>query len=151
MIKFNSTSSVLIVASVLTLIILYFIGLTTPGHQDIIKFGYDTAFLVLILGFILRLKNIQQLIGIFLYIIVYNLDIINDGVFRMQSNDLLHHFINRYNFYILLASLLFLLPTLLDKYKFAPLTNGTNLRDSTIILTTITLTILIQTTTRLIL
>jgi hypothetical protein len=148
MINFNSTSNLLILISILTFGILFFVGLAIPDRHEIISFGYDTSFLVLIIGYILRQKNIQQLIGLFLYLGVYNLDIFSDNLFQIQ-NATIFYFARHNTFYLLLVSFAFLLPTLFDKYKFAPLTNRTNIKDSTIILTSIFMTILIQTTIRL--
>ena len=146
--KFNSTSSVLIVVSVLTFALLYFIGLATPGRHDLIKFGYETCFLTLFVGFILKKKNIQQLIGLFLYIVFYNLGVLKRDPFQIQNENVLH-LINYYSFFIIVAALIFILPTTIDKYNFKPLTNQTTLKDSTIILATIILTIAIQVSVRL--
>ena len=148
MINYNSTSSLLILISILTFGALFFVGLAIPDRHEIIRFGYDTCFLVLIIGFILRQKNIQQLIGLFLYLVVYNLDIFKDDLFQIQNDDILY-FARHNAFYVIVVSFAFLFPTLFDKYKLAPLTNRTNIKDSTIILTSIVMTILIQTTIRL--
>lgn len=149
MIHFYSTSSLLILISILTFGVLYFIGLAVPEGHEIIRFGFTTSFLLLITGYILRKKNIQQLIGLFLYLLVYNLDIIKDDLFQVQ-NDYVLYFARHNAFYIIMASFIVLLPTLFDKYQFAPLTDKTNIKDSTIILTTIAFTAFIQTTIRLI-
>ena len=146
--KFNSTSSVLIVASVLTFVLLYFVGLATAGRHDLIKFGYETSFLTLFVGVVLKKKNIQQLIGLFLYIVFYNLAVLKRPPFQIQNENVVH-LINHYSFFIIVAAIIFIIPTTFDKYHFKPLTNPTNLKDSTIILTTVMLTIAMQTLVRL--
>ena len=147
--KFNSTSSILIVSSILTIVALYFVGLAIPDQHEIIEFGYDTSFLALIIGFILRKKNIQQLIGLLFYLVVYNLDILTSDLFQVHNDDI-NYYARHYALYILALAILFLFPTLFDKYKLAPLTNETNINDRTIILTTLTISILIQTAFRMI-
>ena len=149
MINYNSTSNLLILISFLTFGALFFVGLAIPDRkEEIISFSFDTSFLILIIGYILRQKSIQQIIGLFLYLWVYNLDIFSDKLFQIQNATILY-FARHNAFYLLIVSFAFLLPTLFDKYKFAPLTNRTNIKDSTIILTSIFITILIQTTIRL--
>lgn len=147
--KFKSTSNILIVISILTIVALYFIELATPDQHEIFKFSYDTSFLALLIGYILRKKNIQQLIGLLFYLIVYNLDILTSNRFQ-AGNDDIFNFARHYSIYILALAILFLLPTLFDKYKLAPLTNETNINDTTIILTTLIISIFIQITFRLI-
>jgi hypothetical protein len=146
--KFNSTSSVLIVASVLTFVLLYFVGLAIPGRHDLIKFGYETSFLTLFVGVVIKKKNIQQLIGLFLYIVFYNLAVLKRPPFQIQNENVVH-LINHYSFFIIVAAIIFIIPTTFDKYHFKPLTNPTNLKDSTIILTTVILTIAMQALVRL--
>jgi hypothetical protein len=146
--KFNSTSSALIVASVLTFVLLYFVGLAAPGLHDLIKFGYEICFLALFIGVILKKKNIQQLIGLFLYIVFYNLAVLKRPPFQIQNENVVY-LINHYSFFIIVAAIIFIIPTTFDKYHFKPLTNPSNLKDSTVILTTVILTIAMQTLVRL--
>jgi hypothetical protein len=143
MINFNSTSGFLILISLLAFCALFFIGFAIPDQYAIIRFGYDTSFLVLIIGYILRKKNIQQIIGLFVYLIVYNFDILQGDLFQIQNNNLLY-FIRYYTFFIIVISFLLLFPTTFDKYKFTPMTNRANIKDSTIIFTSIVITILFQ-------
>ena len=149
MVKFNSISSILIVTSILMLGSLYFVGLIIPSKHEVISFGYETSFLALIIGYILQHKKIQQLIGLFFYLLFYNLKIIKNGIFKIQNEDILY-FARHNTFYVIVVSMIFLLPTLFNEYKFEPLTNRTNVNDSSILLTSIVLIILIQTTIRLI-
>lgn len=149
MINYNSTSNILIVFSLLTFAVLFFVGLAIPDRkEEIISFSFDTSFLILIIGYILRQKSIQQLIGLFLFLLVYNFDILKGDLFQIQNEDMLYFF-RHYTFYVAVVSFLFIIPTTLDKYKFEPLTNRTNIKDSTIILTSIFMTIIIQTTIRM--
>jgi len=147
MINFNTKSNLLILISFLSFAGLFIVELTIPEQHEIIRFGYDTSFLVLIIGFILWQKNIQQLIGLFLYLVDYNLNIFKNELFQIQ-NDYILQFAKHYAFYVIVASCVFLLPTTFNKYKITPLTNRTDIKDSTIILTSILMTILIQATIR---
>ena len=119
MINFNSLSRILVLIALLAFGALYFIGLAIPDRHEIIEFGYSTSFLVLIVGYILQQKKIQQLIGLFLYLIVYNLDLLKDSLFQIQNNDVLY-FARQNTFYASVLTILFLFPTLFDKYKFIP-------------------------------
>ena len=119
MFHFKSTSGVLIVISFLIIGTSYFLGLATTDKHDIIKFGYDTGFLVLIIGYILRQKNIQQLIGLVFYLVYYNLSILKGELFQIKNNEILY-FAKYIAFYVLVVAALFLFPTLFDKYEFAP-------------------------------
>ena len=147
---FNSTSNALILVSGLTLLVLFFINLATQDGHGVIAFIGDTSFLTLIVGYILRQKNIQQLGGLFLYIIVYNFDIYKGTLFQLVPNDFMFQVARHYTFFIIVPSMILLLPTLSDKYKFRPLTNSVKLTDSTIILTVLILTIIMQTVPRLV-
>ncbi len=147
MIKSNSTSSMLMVISILTICALYVVGRAIPDQHGVIKFGYDTSFLVLIIGYILRQKSIQQLIGLLFYSVVYNLNILKGDLFQIQNTDTLH-FARHSTFYILIVAVALLLPTLFDKYKLEPFTNTTNITDTTVIVGTIIITSLIQVTIR---
>lgn len=148
MINFSPTSNILIVVSLLTFAVLFFVGLAIPDRNEIIGFGYDTSFLVLIIGYTLRQKSFQQLIGLFLYIGVYNLDIFKVDLFQIQNHDVLY-FARKNGVYAIIVSFAFLFPTLFDKYKLVPLTNRTNINDFIIIWSCIVMTILIQTSIRL--
>ena len=145
----NTTlSNLLILFSIVVLGCSYFIGLFIPNHPEIFQFVSDTSFLVLIIGYVLRKKNIQQIIGLFLRLLYYNLNLFKDELFQIQ-NEQIFYFAWDYAFYVLIASSILLLPTLLDNYKFPPLTNKANLKDSTIIWASVLLTVLIQFSIRL--
>ena len=148
--KFNSTSNILIVSSILTLVLLYFVGLAANEKHDLIMLGNETSFLIFIIGYTLKKKNIQQLIGLFAYIVFYNLKVLIKSSFFIQNENALY-LINHYNFYIVIISLILILPTTFEKYHFKPLTDQTNIKDSIIIVTTLVLTIVMQALFRLLL
>ncbi|WP_317898260.1 hypothetical protein [Aurantibacillus circumpalustris] len=145
-----NTGNIIALTSALTWGLLYFIGLAIPEHHDNIKLGYDTCLLGLFLGYTLRHKKVQELIGLFVFIIVYNLLLFKRGPFQINSTDYFYYFARQYNIYFMILALVFHLPTLFEKYRLAPLTNDTNFKNSTIIIATVTLVIIIQTTVRLI-
>ncbi len=148
--NYSPTSNILLASSLFALIILYFVDFAIPERHDIIKFGYDTCFLTLVLGLALRQKYIQQFIVLFLYTIIYNLTLLSDSPFQLNSDSAIFHFDKHYSFIIYFAAFLFLMPTLFDSYKLPPLTNTVNIKDRTIILAVLGLTIILQVTTRLI-
>jgi hypothetical protein len=148
MINFNQTSRIIVIASILSFITFYFIGITIPNQHALVKFGYDTSILLLAIGYILPQKNFQQLIGLFLFLIDYNLNLFSKDLFQIQNESVLY-FARGNSFYVMCLSFVFLFPTLFDKYKLAPLTNKTNIKDRTVILSAIILTVLIQSTIRL--
>jgi hypothetical protein len=148
--NYSLTGNIIALTSILTWGLLYFIGLAVPEQHDSIKLGYDTCFLGLFLGYTLRQKKVQQLIGLFVFIIVYNLDLLKRGPFQIPSTDYFYYFAKQYSFYLIALALIFHLPTLFEKYKLPPLTNETNFRNSTIIIATVMLVIVLQTMIRLI-
>ncbi len=148
MINSNSTSNIVTVTSLLSFGCLFFIGLAIPDRYEIIKTGYDVSFFALIVGYVLRQKNIQQLIGLFIYLVYFNMDMLKSEPFQIQNDEILH-FARLNSFFAIAISMVLIFPTLFDKYQLAPLTNSTNIKNSTIILTVITLTVLLQTIIRL--
>ena len=144
MLHSNTNSNIVIAAAFISAIVLFFIGLvTTYRYQELIMIGYDTCFFIFLIGFILRKKNVQQLLGLFFYIIVFNLDLLNYNFFQIKNENILF-LVRQYNFYLILLAFIFLIPTTFNKYKLSPLTNYSNFKDSTIIATTICITITFQ-------
>ena len=140
-------SNILIVISILAVGILFFTEVAITGRLEIITLGYHASFLILLTGYILRKKNVQQLIGLFFYLICFNLDLLKSNLFQIPNNDILH-FAKLNSFYAIVIASVFILPTLFDKYELAPLANRINIKDTTIILAAITMTVIIQTAIR---
>src|SRR4051812_44704 len=100
--NYSSTPNIIALASVLTWGLLYFIGLALPEQQhDNIKLGYDTCFFGLILGYTLRQKKVQQLIGLFIYTFVYNLDLFKRDRFQLPQTSYFYYFAKQYSFHLI--------------------------------------------------
>ena len=85
----NTTlSNLLILISIVVLGCSYFIGLFIPNHPEIFQLVSDTSFLVLIIGYVIRKKNIQQIIGLFLRLVYYNLNLFKDELFQIQNEQI---------------------------------------------------------------
>ena len=105
----------------------FIIPRTNPTLVDIRKLSIDTFLFLLVYGYTLWYKKYQQLIGLSLGILLFNIDLLERGFF--ECNNFPSQVLKQYSFLLSIIYCIVFLPTLTDKYQLKPLTNRADIND----------------------